>query len=189
MTMSIEEYRKAVRSCAINKTDYLFHNEGAEHARIILSNIFMNAYQHVRMASNSLTNTEIVGSDEYRNALMAFLNRKDTYLEIMLTNIPSEEQATKEGSIFAMLYYHPAYKEGRIKIKDAKGKSFKANSHQRINFCTGDTMMYRIETDINKWMAVANFNDFSKTKILSEKFDSVFSQLAELQLNNYFEHN
>ena len=187
MNISLEDYKKAVESCASSKTNYMFHNEGAEHAKIILSNIFMNAHDSVRMASNRLINKEIVGSEEYRKALLTFLNRPDTHLYIMLAHVPSKEQVTGVDSLFSMLYYHPAYKEQRIVIKDGLGKSFIDKKGDQVNFCTGDDSMYRIETDITKWTAVANFNDPDRSGALSQIFDHVFGKLKEFKLNDYFE--
>lgn len=189
MKMSIEEYKDAVRSCAKNHINYLFHNEGPDHARTILSNMFVNAHEHVRMASNRLTNSEIVGSDEYQKAILEFLDRNGTRLDIMLTHVPSEEETLRRGSLFTLLYFHPAYKDGRINIKDGHGMSFMDKTGNHINFCTADSNMYRIETDIEKWKAVANFNDSSKAKYLSEKFDSIFLTLSNFKMDDYFNHD
>lgn len=187
--MDFNEYKNAVELCARNHTDYLFHNEGAEHAVVILSNIFMNSQDRVRMASNRLINKEIVGNEEYRKALITFLNRPNTYLDIMLTHAPTEEQVTEPKSIFFMLYYHPAYKDNRITIKDSRGKTFMDKEHHPVNFCTGDSNMYRVETDVEKWRAIANFQDSNRTKLLTEKFDYAFNSLSEIVLNDYFEQN
>lgn len=186
--MNISEYKKIVQQCAQTPIDYLLHNEGAEHAVVILSNIFMNAHDRIRMASNRLVNKEIVGQKEYREALVTFLNRPNSHLDIMLTYVPSKHETIASSSLFYMLYYHPAYNEGRIIIRDGQGKSFVDKDYHHINFCTGDDSMYRIETDIERWKAEANFNDPSKTGMLVNKFDDVFQTLPEFRLNTYLAH-
>ena len=61
---SIEEYRKAVEYLATQKRDFDIHNEGDEYAKVIFTNLFLNARKTLRIAANSLRNS-VVDSTEY----------------------------------------------------------------------------------------------------------------------------
>lgn len=60
----MEEYRRTVESYAAQHENYLFHNEGNEHALIIFENIFKNANKTIRIAANNLCNSEVVDRAE-----------------------------------------------------------------------------------------------------------------------------
>ena len=74
----MDQYRMAVKDYAANNTPYLFHNQGDEHALIILTNLFINAKEHIRIAANKLYNDEVVNTKEYINSMRSFLDRNDT---------------------------------------------------------------------------------------------------------------
>lgn len=184
----LDRYRIAVSDYARNKKDYLFHNEGNEHALIILTNIFLNANSHIRIAANKLYNDEVVNTKEYIDAICNFLNKKDTRLEIIITNRPQINDLNsekKEKTFYWAIYNHEAYSEKRVIIKDGNGGSFKEKDNP-VNFCTGDEHMYRYEIDINQRKATANFNDKNTTKKLNSSFDKAFSELQCIDLKEYF---
>lgn len=184
---TLEQYRNAVKDYAARGVDYLFHNEGDDHALIIFTNIFRNAKSTVRIAANKLCNKELVNKEEYVSALKAFLDQKDSRLFILVTNRPSEEESKQEDCLYKMLYNHRAYKEGRIQIKDGQGKSFRGKDENPVHFCTGDDKMYRIENDIRERKAVANFGDNTTTNVLNRGFDSAFQSVnANVDLNDYY---
>lgn len=184
---TLEQYRNAVKDYAARGVDYLFHNEGDDHALIIFTNIFCNAKNTVRIAANKLCNKELVNKGEYVSALKAFLDQKDSRLFILVTNRPSEEEVKQEDCLYKMLYNHRAYKEGRIQIKDGQGKSFRGKDGNTVHFCTGDDKMFRIENDIKERKAVANFGDNTTTNVLNGAFDKVFQSVnVSVDLNNYY---
>ena len=79
-----------------------------------------------------------------------------------------------------MLYSHPAYQEGRIKIKDGENKSFRDGDGHILHICMGDENMYRIENDAKNKKAIANFGDKNTTKVLNEAFDKAFNSVDEM---------
>lgn len=187
----MEQYRIAVSKYAEEGVDgYLFHNRGDEHALIILSNIFLNAKSHIRIAANRLYNDEVVNTEEYIESMKVFLDKKDTHLSIIITNKPSKDEVDEHGcenTFYWMLYTHPAYRQGRIEIKNGHGKSFRNSNGDPLNFCTGDERMFRLEGDINKRQAIANFNDKEYTHLLNDAFDNVFEMLDEkVDLKEYY---
>lgn len=180
-------YKEAVRRYAADKTDYLFHNEGSDHALIICSAMFENATSCIRIAANKLYNDEVVNQEEYISNMRHFLDRKGSKLKILISNRPTKDEVTNGSCFYSMLYQHPAYREGRIEIKDGQGKSFHDRQGNTIHFCTGDTNMYRLENDVKERKAIANFNDEKSTGNLIKVFDDVFGKLnTTLNLNEYF---
>ena len=180
----------AVKEYASNNTDYLFHNQGDEHALIILTNLFVNAKDHVRIAANKLYNDEVVNTKEYIESMRTFLDKNDTKLSILITKKPSKEEikkSPKENTFYWMLFNHPAYSQGRVEIKEGNGKSFHDKDGQQINFCTGDDKMYRLENAIVERKAIANFGDSEMTGKLIETFDRVFPNIDSIvELKDFY---
>lgn len=184
---ALEIYAKNVQDKASSASDYLFHNEGNEHALIICVNIFRTAISQIRIAANQLCNDEVVNRDEYIEAMKSFLDKGDTRLHIIITTAPSRENMRREGTFYRMIFDHPAYTEGRVIIKVGDGKTFKNENGVVVNFCTGDNSMYRFEDDIVKRTAIANFKDPNTTANLIANFDRVFNSINHvLDLREYF---
>lgn len=177
----LKEYRKAVEHYARDKKDYLFHNGGNEHALIILENLFKNANYKIRIAAQQLINDEVVNTDVYIDSMREFLNREKTELHIILAKKPNEKKLrAKEHSFYHMLYNHPAYDQNRIEIK--AGKTFKTKEdgmEHTVDFCTGDSRMYRFEFCVDSRQAIANFNDEEATRGLNAEFDKAFFSLGD----------
>lgn len=190
MANEMEQYRIAVQNYARDGVNYLFHNKGDEHALIILSNIFKNAKSHIRIAANKLYNDEVVNTIEYVESMKAFLDKKDTRLDILITTKPTKEEVTEygpENTLYWMLYNHPAYRQGRVEIKEGQGRFFRNEEGVQVDFCTGDEKMFRLEGDIVKRQAIANFNDEDATRQLIEAFDKVYPSLtSKVELKDYY---
>lgn len=183
----LEIYAKNVEDKASNPSDYLFHNEGNEHALIICKNIFRTADSKIRIAANQLYNDEVVNKDEYIEAMRGFLDKEGTRLHVIITTAPLRENMRREGTFYGMIFDHPAYKDGRVIIKVGDGKTFKNKKGDVVNFCTGDNRMYRFEDDIVKRTAIANFKDTNTTANLIANFDRVFDSINHvLDLQKYF---
>ena len=184
---TMEEYKNAVKYYADEKKDYLFHNQGSVHAKIIFENIFRTASDHIRIAANNLWNKDVVNTPEYLTALESFLDKPNTKLDILLINEPpiNEVRQECESNIYKMLFEHRAYRAGRIQIHCGNGKSFKRKD-KVIHFCTADGRMYRLESDVEQRSATCNFNDAEQTTILDINFDRNFPTAASVNLNIYF---
>ena len=185
--ITMEEYKKSVRYYADEQKDYLFHNKGDEHAKIIFENIFRTATKQIRIAAYNLWNSAVVNTPEYLGALKSYLDKPDTKLQILLIEEPSINDVLSESSynIYRMLYEHPAYQSGRVEIKCGEGKSFKKDD-KTIHFCTADGRMYRFESNPEQRSATCNFNDPNQTAILDSNFDRVFPQTTSVNLNTFF---
>lgn len=171
----MDDYRKAVEYYASNHLNYLFHNKGPEHARIIFENIFKVANEHIRIAANNLWNTEVVNTQEYTDALRTFLDKPDTKLDIILTNEPdwnTVKMTTECPNIYKLLLQYPS----KVRIKTGEGKNFKkTDTHQTVHLCTADDSIYRLEDNIDERTAICNFGDEKTVSELNKIFDGVFN--------------
>ena len=182
---SIDEYRLAVEYLARAKEDFDIHNKGNDCAKVIFTNIFMNAKKSVRIAANTLRN-DVVDSPEYQDALDTFLSNEDAELKIIIRELPVTATDDSPNNIYHRLYRHPAYLSGRIQIRNAKKDLFHLGSNP-VNFCVADGIMSRIENDVVKRNALCNFGRKDRAVKLEEVFDQGFSSVQEVvDLNRLF---
>lgn len=182
---TIDDYKKAVSYFASRKQNFAIKNEGDDCARVIFTNIFLNASNEVRIAANTLRNN-VVDSPEYQDALTSFLSREGATLHIIVHNLPDNVGENANTNVYRRLFLHPAYKEGRVVIKEAKIDRFFIDK-KPVNLCVADGTMYRLENDIEKRTAICNFGNPDKAAPLEKAFDSVFNSIEEnVDLNQYF---
>lgn len=170
----MDDYRKAVEYYASNHLNYLFHNKGPEHAKIIFENIFKVANEHIRIAANNLWNTEVVNTQEYIDALRTFLDKPNSKLDIILTNEPNwnEVKADEANNIYKLLLNY----KSKVRIKTGEGKNFrKTDTNQIVHLCTADDSIYRLEDNIDERTAICNFKDEKTVSELNKIFDGVFN--------------
>lgn len=181
-------YSDYVNNSAKNKTNEDFHNYGPEHARIVFPAIFNNSDKIIKILANNLCNSDVSGTDNYINSIDEFLDKKDTQLKILLSDISLEKFNASPQFLF-FLYYHPGFKEGRVKIKKWIGENpiYETNQHMEGHFCVADNIMVREETDTKTRAAKCNFGNKEWAakfdKIFDEAFDS--SNADDLDLKNY----
>ena len=186
MTEELQTYKKNVFTCAEKGIHYLFHNKGNAHALTICSSMFQNARNVIRIAARQLYNDEVVNQPDYIESMRSFLDRKGTRLQIIISRKPTREQVGCGPSFYKMLYEHPAYRDGRVEIRDSECK-YILYKGKKVNFCTADDRMYRLETDIFQRQAVADFCDIDSTKTLNSLFDRIFVKLtSKVELKEYF---
>lgn len=189
MKIVMEEYRRTVEAYAAQHENYLFHNEGNEHALIIFENIFKNANKTIRIAANNLCNSEVVDRAEYIDPLIKFLDNGGV-LKNLLKDAPNvdNDELRKTNSLYRALYNHEAYKNGNVQFKSGNGKCFHNSDGKEVHFCTADGHMYRLENDIENRKALCNFGDSNKTKELDNVFDRVFDSInSVVPLGQYFD--
>ncbi len=174
---SIEEYCKAVEYLAAQKRDFDIHNEGDEYAKVIFTNLFLNARKTLRIAANTLRNP-VVDSPEYLNALDSFLGREGTTLQIIISHLPENASEDSNFNIYRRLRLNPAYSQGRIHIKNANRYVFRIGETP-TNFCVADSLMYRIENNIDRRTALCNFGNSSRARLLEERFDEGYNSIEQ----------
>lgn len=175
----MNDYKNAVQHYANTKEDYMLHNEGERHALVIFENLFRTSKSHVRIVAKDLANKEVVNTPEYINAMRVFLNNPSSQLDILLSGInPSVKNIPDDINFFKFLLSTNAYKEGRVRVKQSRDKTFKLN-RETAHFCTSDGHAYRMEYDIINRKAWCNFGNETTTKELEKVFDQVFNDVPE----------
>lgn len=172
----LKDYKRAVEEYAKNRTDYVFQNQGDAHARIVLSSMFLNSKDYIRIAANSLTNMEVVGTTEYVQPLLAFVNKPTTKLDIIV----SEYDSNIDNPLFKQLKETDAYAQKRVRIRNANGGCFRDEKKNVIHFTVADTCMYRYETDVEQRSATCNMGGKNFAKSLEDAFDKAFDTLNEV---------
>lgn len=173
------EYEVAVEHIASRHQNIDLHNKGEECALIVYENILKNAHEDVRVAMGSFMDNNVVNNQRFISALSAYLKQPQSRLKILLTEFDSEYWRAKNDSLLAILYGHPAYKEGRIEIKNSDGKKFLSDGNA-IHFLVADNLMYRLETNIEERSSICNFGDADFSRVLISVFDSAFGSTSEV---------
>lgn len=165
-------FQEVVEYISKNKINRSFYGTTDEQAIIILSEIFKQSKEYIRLVSNRLA-TEITSDERYLNALRLFLDKNNTKLDIFVYS------CEKDNPIYDFLSSY----RSKVCIKtNSKGLTFKL-ADRIINFCVGDNTMYRIETDTDLRMSECNLSD----KNISEFFISQFCQVFDNSENETIE--
>ena len=174
---SLEEYKAAVEFFAASHRNYDIKNEGNDCARVVFTNLFLNAKQRIRMVARTLRN-EVVDAQEYQDGLDSFLAREDAKLEIIIHHLPVTAKTDVVSNLYRRLRFNPAYDAGRIEIKVAGRDRFFLGD-KPVNFCVADGIMYRLENDIEKRTAICNFGNTRRAEELESAFSHVFDSINE----------
>ena len=174
---SLEEYKAAVEFFASSNRNFDIKNEGNDCARVVFTNLFLNAKQRIRMVAHTLRN-EVVDATEYQDGLDSFLARENAKLEVIIHHLPMTAKEDVVSNLYRRLRFNPAYEEGRVEIKVAGRDRFFLRD-KPVNFCVADSMMYRLENDIEKRSAICNFGDKRRAAGLESAFDYVFDSINE----------
>lgn len=169
-------YKEMVEHLALSKIPRFFYGINNKQASIVLSYIFKVSERIVRLVSTRLSE-EITNDEEYKEAILSFLDRENTELEIFVY------EYNDENPIYCLL---SNYKE-KIKLKFSPvGAEFRLPDDENkekhiVNFCIGDDQVFRLERDTNLRMAECNFNDTKTSAHLIKTFKSIFndSKLSE----------
>jgi len=174
---SLEEYKAAVKFFAASHRDFDIKNEGNDCARVVFSNLFLNAKQRIRMVAHTLRN-EVVDAKEYQDGLDSFLARENAKLQVIIHHLPETAKDDVVSNLYRRLRFNPAYDDGRIEIKIAGHDRFFLGG-KPVNFCVADGMMYRLENDIDKRTAICNFGNKKRAEELESVFDQGFVCIKE----------
>ena len=157
-----EEYKKAVKESAENKSEDLIPNGGVEHAQVVIENLFNIARKNINIFSGQL-NHKVYAVDNIVSSIDRFFNKTKGTLRILL----QEKDVTLENNDLIKLCREFS---GRSEIKvvtDQEDK--KRNNH----FITVDDKAYRYEPDKNLTDAIVCFN----AKEFVVKVNKVFNDL------------
>lgn len=168
--MEIKEYREHVRILASRREGVPIYNGSAEHATIIVEELFSSASQHVRILSGEL-NARIYGNPHVVQRAKEFLGHSDHHLDILV------ERCTFSAS-------HPLIEE----IGDAPNLTIshiipEVSALIRYHFMTADEDCFRFEEEKESNIAVAAFGDRDSTGNLNSIFDAIKTSSVPIDMS------
>ena len=167
----IGDYMAAVSEISCSNSSEVFSNSGNVHAAIIFSHIFSKSKSIVRILAGNMYNV-VTMSKIYQDALLAFLCRDNTKLQVILNS--SELEKVKKLKVHDCLFEKLQPYASKITIKKTS-KVLKRNG-EMIHLCIGDQSMYRLETNPQERHAEVCLNDPDYvTDYLIPVFDKLFS--------------
>lgn len=159
--MEIHEYRKRVKALADLRNGGAIFNGSADHAAVIVENLFNSANHHVRILSGDL-DARVYGNSKVVQRATEFLGHSDHRLDIII----------EHNTLSA---HHPLV----VAIGDAANAEIRllnpvVSENTAYHFMTADTDCYRFEEQKGTHKAVAVFGDPS-----AQSFVSIHSKLME----------
>lgn len=163
----MDNYQRYINNLASTNSKESFVNSGPLHASVVMSTIFKHAKNYIFLYSGGL-NEIISNNEEYQKQLGKFLIRGGK-LKILIQNY----DIAKEPKIFNLFRFFINIGSD-ITIKKHPYKLIDNNSNKEIHFLVSDDQMYRLENDVEKFLAVGSFNDPEQTLSLKENFNNIF---------------
>lgn len=177
--IELKEYKIFVEGLISNKDNRVFYNNSKEHAAIVMSNIFKNSNSIVRINCGGL-HGKISSNKEYLFELDNFLFRDKTKLFILLEN-----DSKIHEDVRAILSFYQKYFPDKISIKKSDAFFREIKNNNKVHFAVGDDS-YRIEYDVDKYLARCSFNNSQEASELATIFDGLFkdtTRVSEVILN------
>ncbi len=169
---SLAEYKDYVLKLAKLKENTLFYNSGPEHAALVMGTMFANANsaEKIKIYTGSFKG-DISSKTDYLNGMDKYLAAGGK-VEILLQNdIPDKENSELVKLFQLYNFINPE----QIVVKKHNYHVSRKNGTEEIHFMVAFPDMYRIEDDIVKFTAEANFNDPKTCSKLTNEFDRIFN--------------
>lgn len=160
--MEIKTYRDHIKRLASERNGETVYNGSADHAAVIVENLFASAHNCVRIFSGDL-NAKVYGATPLVHRARQFLGHSDHRLQVIV------EEMNLSGS-------HPLVEE----LADEDGfelhlLSPEVAKHIPFHFATADEDCYRFEREKNSHAAVAAFGDKETAHHLNDIFGNLLS--------------
>ncbi|WP_157081241.1 DUF7931 domain-containing protein [Novosphingobium naphthalenivorans] len=161
--MEIKDYREHIKRIARERKGETVYNGSADHAAIIMENLFASAQQCVRIFTGDL-NAKVYGAAPVVQRARQFLGHSDHVLQVIV------EDLTVSSS-------HPLIEE----LAEEDGFEMyqldqDLSKHIPYHFSTADADCFRFEREKNSHSAIAAFGDSETTEHLND----VFSEMLKL---------
>lgn len=155
--MEIKSYRENIKRIARERTGETVYNGSADHAAVIMENLFASAQQCVRIFTGDL-NAKVYGAAPVVQRARQFLGHSDHKLQVVV------EDLTVSAS-------HPLIEE----LADEPGFELyilneAVSENVAYHFSTADDDCFRFEREKNTHAAIAAFGDKETSKHLNEIF-------------------
>lgn len=186
----MNQYREYIKDLAKNDKNVVFNNSGPEHAALVMSTIFETAKKRIRILAGSFSG-EISKNDEYRRTLEKFLSHGGN-VQVLLDK-KKFDSLEKEPKIFDILRFYSIVNPEQVSIRKyntpvVRSEKGASDVHE-VHFTVADDKMYRVEDNIDTFVAFGNFNDEKTAKSLNTIFDNIFTVSEPISLNKPYHKN
>lgn len=164
---NLVEYEEYIKNLSDNNSSDIFYNSSPRHAQIVLTKIIEKTQKHLCIYCGNMTTFEIFDNPDYLNALKNYLNKENVQVEILLSDY---QDAFFKKDIYKLLYEH----KDKVVLKKTWNKDEIKFDNNPIHFTLSDDKTYRLETDIEKKIAIGNFNDAKTVEVLKGTFYEYF---------------
>ena len=163
------------------REDKLISNGRPEHAAYIIRLLIANAESNVRLVSGGLPEhhddgTPVFGSRYMMATAMDFLSRPGTALRILVHGRMKDGEASDHSLVWAAnLLKDRGLLKGVLKIQTISDFWEKTMKERRMlwHWMTMDEQAYRLELDVTKPAAIANFGEPEFARGLVRAFDAI----------------
>jgi len=175
----MDNYKKIVRESRKAKINKRFGNTSIEHAKILTSEILLDAKHCVKILSDNFNNYFY---SKLLPNIKTFLKDKKNCIEIII----GKNKDKKNGLIDSLEKEFP--EQIKVYFLDYNDFPIDNDTKERINFIVNDNNSYRYEysdkeVDYGIVKAIANFNNQEENEILNNVFESL-KQIAQKEGNN-----
>ncbi|WP_088308089.1 hypothetical protein [Novosphingobium sp. B 225] len=160
--MEIKAYREHIKRLASERTGETVFNGSADHAAVIVENLFASAQSCVRILTGDL-NARVYGATPLVHRARQFLGHSDHKLQVVV------EELNVSGShpLIEELADEPGFEMYLLDSDFSKQVAF--------HFATADADCFRFEREKNSHAAVAAFGDAETTQHLNDLFTVILS--------------
>lgn len=164
----MQGYRERVRAAAVEgrlRKSEAVPNFSIEHAAVLVENLLLEANHSLDILTGHL-NTDVYGKPEIVAAAMAFLQRPDTRMRILV-----EDWAALTAVPHPLLRAIASIGRDRVEMRVVPPHIRAAYRH---HFAVADERSYRLEGDRDTFEASGRFGDVEGARILSQRFEEIW---------------
>lgn len=163
MNTDIKLYRADLEKAATNRENRIVLNDGAVKAGELTTVLMSHAKKYVYIYSNKL-NSEVTKNDHFEEAFEEILKNNSIEVKILLN------EETDNCNIKKLLIKYNNTLNNEYKIVTDTQSIKNVFENREIHFSVYDDVAYRLEHDIIKYKADANFNNPEFSMGLKELF-------------------
>ena len=177
----LNEYEKYLKRLIETESEELFSNGGLKHASILMSLLFDNTQNEVRLFCNGFK-PDLITTEPYFSSLRKYLSDRKKSLSLLVEVTDYVDKDPFKLLINEKKNRGGVQDSGNIVYKqiseEAKNEMFKGRIP--FNFAVFDDKRYRFEFDPKSYKAVGSFNSVEKCRGLIGLFDKAFETAKEI---------
>lgn len=149
-------YQDSIERLANKKENFVYDNESADHAAIVLSNMLRTTEREFFSFSGKF-NGAVSDQENLLYQLHLYVESGKLF-NLLLEELP--EIGERSAALTMLLEHSEKHDNVRVKVASSRFIQYIENifDGERLHFSTSDSRAYRLETDTEAFQAVCNFN-------------------------------